>query len=103
MANTIDTCINSLYTNGKTQKSTYLQYSLLLYNKRLCHKESTMAKRLYRSKSDRKIFGVCGGLADYFDIDPTIIRVIFLASIFFTGGGIIAYLILAIITPEENV
>jgi phage shock protein PspC (stress-responsive transcriptional regulator) len=63
--------------------------------------EVTMAKRLYRSKSDRKIFGVCGGLAQYFDIDPTIIRVIAIVSIFFTGAGIIAYIILALVVPIE--
>ena len=61
-----------------------------------------MAKKLYRSQSDRKIWGVCGGLAKYFDIDPTIIRVIAVASIFVTGAGIIAYVIMAIVVPIEN-
>lgn len=40
-----------------------------------------MAKKFYRSRTDRKIWGVCGGLAKYFDVDPTIVRVIFVASI----------------------
>lgn len=64
--------------------------------------EVTMAKRLYRSKTDRKIFGVCGGLAQYFDIDPTIIRVIAIVSIFFSGAGIIAYIILTLAVPVET-
>ena len=41
-----------------------------------------MAKKLYRSRTDRKVWGVCGGLAQYFELDPTIVRVIFLASLF---------------------
>ncbi|MEJ2738287.1 MAG: PspC domain-containing protein [Dehalococcoidia bacterium] len=60
-----------------------------------------MAKRLYRSKTDRKIFGVCGGLAQYFNIDPVIIRVIAIVSIFFSGAGIIAYVVLALVVPLE--
>ena len=61
-----------------------------------------MAKKLYRSRTDRKISGVCGGLAEYFDIDPTIFRVIALLSIFVTGVSIIAYLVMAIIVPLEG-
>ena len=61
-----------------------------------------MAKKLYRSQTDRKIWGVCGGLAKYFDIDPTIIRVLAVASILVTGAGIIAYLIMAIVVPLED-
>jgi len=61
-----------------------------------------MEKRLYRSKSDRMIWGVCGGLAKYFDMDPTIIRVIAVLSIFLGSLGIWAYIILAIVVPLEN-
>ena len=61
-----------------------------------------MEKRLYRSRSDRMIWGVCGGLAKYFDMDPTIVRVIAVLSIFVTGLGIIAYIIMAIVLPLEN-
>jgi phage shock protein C len=61
-----------------------------------------MARRLYRSRTDRKIFGVCGGMAQYFDIDPVIIRIIAVVSIFFTGAGIIAYIILALVVPLES-
>jgi phage shock protein PspC (stress-responsive transcriptional regulator) len=49
------------------------------------------------------IVGVCGGLAKYFDIDPTIVRVLFVVSIFIGGGGIIAYIILWIVVPEEQI
>ncbi len=56
-------------------------------------------KKLFRSRQDRMICGVCGGLGEYLAIDPTVIRVLFV--IFgLTGAGIIAYLIAAIIIPE---
>lgn len=61
-----------------------------------------MEKRLYRSRSDRMIWGVCGGLAKYFDMDPTIVRVITALSIFLGGVGIWAYIILAIVVPLEG-
>ena len=61
-----------------------------------------MEKRLYRSRNDRMIGGVCGGLAKYFDIDPTIIRIIAVLSIFLHGIGILAYIILAIVVPLES-
>ena len=61
-----------------------------------------MERRLYRSKRDRLLFGVCGGLGEYFNIDPVIIRVIFIIAIFFGGLGILAYIILAIVVPSEN-
>jgi phage shock protein C len=61
-----------------------------------------MEKRLYRSRKDRMLFGVCGGLAEYFNIDPVIIRVIFIITIFFGGLGILAYVILAIVVPLES-
>ena len=61
-----------------------------------------MEKRLYRSRSDRMIWGVCGGLAKYFDMDPTIVRVITALSIFLGGVGIWAYIILAIVVPLED-
>ena len=60
-----------------------------------------MAKKLYRSRTDRKIWGVCGGLAKYFDIDPTIVRVIAAASILCGTLGIWIYIIMAIVVPVE--
>ena len=59
-------------------------------------------KKLCRSKTDKKIFGVCGGIAEYFDIDATIIRVIWLVSIFALGTGILAYLACALCMPENS-
>ena len=56
-------------------------------------------KRLYRSRSDIMIAGVCGGLADYFGIDPTLVRVAFLIMLFAALGGFWLYIILWIIMP----
>ena len=61
-----------------------------------------MEKRLYRSRNQRMIWGVCGGLAQYFNIDPTIIRLIFILAIPLGGIGIIAYIILSLVVPLEN-
>ena len=61
-----------------------------------------MEKRLNRSRSDRMIWGVCGGLAKYFDMDPVIIRIIFVLLIFANGLGILAYIIMAIVVPLEG-
>ncbi|MBI4282929.1 MAG: PspC domain-containing protein [Chloroflexi bacterium] len=61
-----------------------------------------MEKRLYRSRSDRMIWGVCSGLAKYFAIDPVIVRLIAILLIFAGGVGILTYIILAIITPMES-
>lgn len=58
-------------------------------------------KRLYRSSSDKKISGVCGGLAAYFNIDPTIVRVIWAVLFFVYGGGLLAYVIAMLIIPHE--
>jgi phage shock protein C len=57
-------------------------------------------KKLYRSKNDRIIFGVCGGLGEYFEIDSLILRILFILLIFTGGSGIIIYIILAIIIPD---
>lgn len=62
-----------------------------------------MAKTLYRSKTDRKIAGICGGLGKYFNIDPTIVRVIFILMLL-PGGlpGVLPYLVLWVVIPEEQ-
>lgn len=59
-----------------------------------------MEKKLYRSKNNKTIAGVCGGLAEYLNIDATIIRVIW-ALVGLSGAGLIAYLICALIIPEN--
>ena len=56
-------------------------------------------KRLMRSCRDKKIAGVCAGLAEYFDLDPTLVRVVWLLAIFFAGTGFLVYLILWIVLP----
>jgi phage shock protein PspC (stress-responsive transcriptional regulator) len=61
-----------------------------------------MVKKLYRSRTDRKIFGVCGGLAKYMDVDPTIIRVVAVVSLFVASLGFWIYIIMALIVPEES-
>jgi phage shock protein C len=60
-----------------------------------------MKKRLYRSRDERMIWGVCGGIAKYFDVDPTVVRVIAVLTLFFACTGILIYLILTIIMPLE--
>jgi len=60
-----------------------------------------MTNKLYRSRTDRKIWGVCGGIAKHFDVDPTIIRIIFAASILCGSLGLWVYVIMAIIVPSE--
>ncbi len=59
-------------------------------------------KTLTRSKSNRMIAGVCAGLGDYLNLDPTIIRLLFVLGFFtFNGAMLIVYLIMAIVTPEQ--
>ncbi len=58
-------------------------------------------RRLYRSRTERMIGGVCGGLGVYFDMDPTLIRVLFVVLTLAGGPGLIAYLLLLIIVPIE--
>lgn len=59
-----------------------------------------MEKKLYRSTSNKTIAGVCAGLAEYINIDPTIVRVIW-ALVGLSGAGLIAYLVCALIIPEK--
>jgi phage shock protein C len=58
-------------------------------------------KRLMRPREGRKIAGVCAGLAEYLDLDPTLIRLVWLIVVIFAGAGIIAYIIGWILMPEE--
>ena len=58
-------------------------------------------KRLYRSRTERQIAGVCGGLGNYLGIDPTVIRLLFILGLVFVGGTLLAYIVLAIVIPEE--
>jgi phage shock protein C len=58
-----------------------------------------MAKRLV--KGEKKLFGVCSGLANYFDMDPTVMRILFLVAFFAFGTGGILYLIMAVVMPDR--
>ncbi|MFT9077881.1 PspC domain-containing protein [Ethanoligenens sp.] len=60
-----------------------------------------MDKRLYRSRTQRMLAGVCGGIAEYFNVDPTLIRLAWVVFCFIGGSGILAYIIAAIIVPEN--
>jgi phage shock protein C len=61
-------------------------------------------KRLYRSSSERMIAGVCGGLAEYFNIDPTVVRLLSVAAAFYClPGAVLAYLLVMLIVPEAPV
>ncbi|GEL07844.1 PspC domain-containing protein [Salisediminibacterium halotolerans] len=60
-------------------------------------------KRLYKSESDRKIAGICGGLGDYFNIDPTIIRIVFLILIIPANiMMILGYILMMLVIPDES-
>jgi len=58
-------------------------------------------KRLYRSRDDRMVAGVCAGLADYIGVDPTIVRLLFVLGLFVGGATFWAYLIMMLIVPEK--
>jgi phage shock protein C len=61
----------------------------------------TPYRKLYRSRTNRMVAGVCGGIAEYFNVDPTIVRLLFVVAAFLTGGGsLLAYPILWAIVPE---
>jgi phage shock protein C len=61
----------------------------------------TETKKLYRSITDKKISGICGGFGEYFNIDPTVMRILFVAGFFLTGSLVFwLYLVLWIVIPE---
>ncbi|AKB18914.1 MULTISPECIES: PspC domain-containing protein [unclassified Methanosarcina] len=66
------------------------------------HTVYKMEKRLTKSKSDRMLFGICGGIGKYLGIDPTLVRLAFVLLAMANGIGIVIYIILAIIMPSEE-
>ena len=60
-----------------------------------------MQKKLYRSKSNRMLVGVCAGIAEYFGIDPTVIRVAWAVTSLFAFVGVVAYIVCAFVIPEK--
>ena len=61
-----------------------------------------MANKLTRDTSNKKLTGVCSGLAKYFDMDPTIMRIIFVCCVVFGGFGLLLYLILTLMMPADT-
>jgi phage shock protein C len=61
----------------------------------------TQTRRLYRSRTDRKLAGVCGGLAQYFTTDATLMRVLFVVLALLGGPGLVIYLLMWILVPQE--
>jgi len=60
-----------------------------------------MEKRLYKSATDKKLDGVCAGIAEYFNIDPTVIRLLWVLATLFVGAGVLAYIVAAIVMPRS--
>lgn len=60
-------------------------------------------KKLYKSSTDKKIAGVCGGIAEYFNIDPTLVRLGWVVFCALGGSGLLAYIIMAIIMPRRPI
>ena len=60
-----------------------------------------MEKKLYKSATDKKIDGVCAGIAEYINLDPTVIRLLWVLATFFGGAGVLAYIVAAIIMPRK--
>ncbi len=59
-------------------------------------------KRLYRIKNEGMILGVCAGIADYFNLDPSLVRIIWVLFVFAGGSGFLAYIIAGLILPEKS-
>jgi phage shock protein C len=60
-------------------------------------------KRLYRSRKEQMVAGICGGIAEYFAVDPTIVRLVFVLLALLGGPGLLIYIVLWIVIPEEPV
>ncbi len=57
-------------------------------------------KRLYRSQSQKMIWGICGGIAEYLNLDPSVVRLLFVLAAILWGGGVLAYVVLYFVMPE---
>ena len=66
------------------------------------HGRLLMGNRLYRSRDDRMIAGVAGGVAEYFDLDPSLVRIAWALLVFVGGFGVLLYIVMAIVVPEED-
>ncbi len=70
---------------------------------RIPAQEDNMEKKLYRSRDERMLWGICGGLGQYFGVDPTLIRVITVATLILGGWSLVAYIILRFVVPLEPI
>ena len=59
-------------------------------------------KKLYKSRTNKMICGICGGIAEYFDMDPTVVRIIWLVLVLCCGTGLLAYIIAALLMPKPE-
>ena len=64
---------------------------------------SSEVKRLYRSQKDKMVGGVCGGLGEFFQVDPIVFRLIFVALLFGAGSGFLIYIVMMLIIPEAPI
>lgn len=62
-----------------------------------------MDKKLYRSITDKKLCGVCAGVAKFFGLDPTIVRLVWALAVLLAGSGVLLYIVAALIVPEEPI
>lgn len=60
-----------------------------------------MEKKLYKSRDNKKLDGVCAGVGEYFDIDPTLVRLAWVFVTLFAGAGLLAYIIAALVIPRK--
>ncbi len=76
----------------------YFAYQIFLNNRN----GEAATGRLHKSTKDRKVAGVCGGIAEYLNADPTIIRLVFALMVLGWGTGVLAYIVLALVLPEGD-
>ena len=77
----------------------YFVYQMIVSNK---NGETKTTGRIHKSLKDKKIAGVCGGIAEYLNADPTIIRLVFALLVLGWGTGVLAYIVCALILPEGD-
>lgn len=82
-------------------QETVVKYAHNRETKNTMREETIMEKKLYKSRTNKKVAGVCGGIGEYFNIDPTLVRLGFVALSFLAGGGLLVYIIAAIIIPDQ--
>lgn len=77
-------------------------YILYVFGRHTRTERATGGKWLYRSRTDRKVAGVCGGIAEYYNVDPTLVRVLWVGGAFFYLASVLLYLVLMVVLPEKE-